>query len=50
MTPSLTEIVEQMAAEGRLPSPVIEAHKQTLAALVEMAKRVEALEHKQSRK
>lgn len=47
---SLTEIVEQMEAEGRLPRPVIEAHRQTLAALVKLTERIEALEHKQPRK
>lgn len=46
----LSQIVEEMEKEGRLPRLVIEAHKQTLAALVAMAKRVEALEAKAAKK
>ncbi len=47
---SLTETVDQMDAEGRVPRVVIDAHKQTLAALVELAKRVEELEKRVTRK
>lgn len=46
----LSRIVEDMEAEGRLPRAVIEAHKQTLAALVAMARRVEAIEAKIAKK
>lgn len=41
---SLTEIVDEMKKEGRQPRILIDAHETTLAALVALAKRVEALE------
>lgn len=46
----LSRIVEDMEADARLPRPIIEAHKQTLAALVAMARRLEALEAKAAKK
>ena len=40
----LTQIVAEMKKDARQPSIVIAAHEQTLAALVELANRLEALE------
>ena len=41
---SLTEIVAELEKEARAPKPIIEAHKLTLAALVALTKRIEAVE------
>ena len=40
----LTQIVAEMKKDARQPVIVIAAHEQTLAALVELANRIEALE------
>jgi hypothetical protein len=40
----LTQIVAEMKKDARQPAIVIAAHEQTLAALVELANRLEALE------
>lgn len=41
---TLTQVVDELEAEARAPKPIIEAHKLTLAALVALTKRIEALE------
>lgn len=43
---TLTDIIADMEKEGRVPKPLLDAHKQTLAALVALAERIEALEKK----
>jgi leucyl aminopeptidase len=41
---TLTDVVTELERDARAPKPIIEAHKLTLAALVALTKRIEALE------
>lgn len=47
---SLAEIIARMEKEGRQPRILIDAHKETQAALEALASRIAALEKQQKRK
>lgn len=47
---TLTDIIAEMAKNGRVPVSILDAHRKTLEALVALAERLEKLERADKRK